>query len=418
MLSSKAIRQAAAAVCERHPLKGVRVLDLTRIVAGPICTQILGDLGADVIKIERPGSGDESRNWGPPFLANTTDSVYFTAANRNKRSACIDLKRGGALIADLAAASDVLVENYVPGKLTSLGLGYEQLRANCPRLVYCSITGYGPTGPYAKRPGYDVIAASIGGLLHITGAPASSDDGGKPAKVGVAMTDLATGLYAHGAILAALLQRSQTGRGQKIDCDLLSTQLASLINVGANYLNADREAQRWGTAHESIVPYQAFRTASGGWLTIGTGSDRQFAALCERLGRPDLMADERFAVNQKRVVNREVIVQILSECIAAETTEHWMERFEGAPFPVGPVNSMAEVFADEHVQASGLVQELPHSAAGRVRVVGPPVRYGEAANTARSAPPLLGEHTDEVLREVLGYDDVRISELRADGIVQ
>lgn len=411
-----ATNTTATTVSDRHPLKGIRVLDITRIIAGPFCTQILGDLGADVIKIERPGSGDESRRWGPPFLANSIDSVYFTAANRNKRSACIDLKRGRQLIADLAAESDVLVENYVPGKLDAFGLGYEQLRTGCPRLIYCSITGYGPTGPYAERPGYDVIAASIGGLLHITGT--AKDGGGEPAKVGVAMTDLATGLYAHGAILAALLQRSHTGRGQKIDVDLLSTQLASLINVGANYLNAGREAQRWGTAHESIVPYQAFRTASGGWLTIGTGSDQQFAALCERLGRSELPADKRFAGNSERVANREAIVRIVSECIAAESTEYWMERFEGASFPVGPVNSMAEVFADEHVQASGLVQELPHAAAGSVRVVGPPVRYSEAANTARTAAPLLGEHTDEVLREVLGYDDGRIGELRSTGIVQ
>lgn len=396
----------------RYPLAGIRILDLTRIIAGPYCTMILADLGADVIKVERPGTGDESRKWGPPFLPNSTDSVYFMAANRNKRSICVDLKRGAAVIRAMAAHCDVLVENYVPGKLAEYHLGYEQLRAECPHLIYCSITGYGPTGPYAQRPGYDVIAASIGGLCHITGAA-----DGPPAKVGVAMTDMATGLYAHGAILAALLQRSRTGRGQKIDVDLLSTQVASLLNVASNYLNGGKEARRWGTAHESIVPYEAFPT-SNGYLTVGAGSDRQFQALCQRLARPDLATDARFMDNQKRVANRIELIQLLSEIFRGHASEHWMQLFEGAPFPVGPINNMEQVFADEHVRAVGLVQELTHRTAGAVRVVGPPVRYGEAANTARTAPPLLGEHTDEVLQQLLGYDEAVLNDLRATNIIQ
>lgn len=397
----------------KYPLAGVRILDLTRIVAGPYCTMILGDLGADVLKVERPGTGDESRKWGPPFLPNSTDSVYFMAANRNKRSICVDLKRGSDLIHALAAQCDVLVENYVPGKLAEYNLAYEQLRSTCPHLIYCSITGYGPSGPYAKRPGYDVIAASIGGLCHITGAA-----DGPPAKVGVAMTDMATGLYAHGAILAALLQRYRTGRGQKIDVNLLSTQVASLINVASNYLNGGKEAKRWGTAHESIVPYEAFPTLGGGWLTVGAGSDRQFEALCQLLGLPELASDARFVNNKQRVQNRTELVDLLSATFRQCTSEHWMAVFEAAPFPVGPINNMEQVFADPHVRAVGMVKELQHSAAGTVRVVGPPVVYGEASNTARRAPPLLGEHTDEILHELLGYDDAKLNDLRATNIIQ
>lgn len=250
----------------KYPLAGVRVLDLTRIIAGPYCSQILADLGADVIKVEKPFTGDESRKWGPPFLKNSTDSVYFLACNRNKRSICVDLKSGLEVIHDLARTSDVLIENYVPGKLNKLGLGYEVMKKVAPGLIYCSITGFGSKGPYKERAGYDVIAASVGGLLHITGEKST------PSKVGVAMTDIATGLYAHGAILAALLHREKTGQGQKIDVDLLSTQVACLINVGVNYLNANEEASRWGTEHVSIVPYATFKTRDG-FFTIGAGSD-------------------------------------------------------------------------------------------------------------------------------------------------
>lgn len=388
------------------------MLDLTRIVAGPYCTMILADLGADVLKIERPGSGDESRNWGPPFLPNSRDSVYFMACNRNKRSVCVDLKKGREIIYDLARESDVLVENYVPGKLSEMQLGYEDLKKVNPKLIYCSVSGYGPTGPYAQRPGYDVIAASMGGLLHITGAA-----DGPPAKVGVAMTDLATGLYAHGAIMAALLQRHQTQKGQKIDVNLLSTQLACLINLGSNYLNSGEEAKRWGTAHQSIVPYEAFKTKSG-YLTLGTGSDAQFKALCRYLDIEQVAEDPKYLTNGDRVQNRVDLIELLNEILAKKTNEEWMGIFDQAPFPVGPINNMAEAFDDPHVKAIGLVKELSHPTAGSVKVVGPPVVYSEIENEARTAPPLVGEHTEEVLKTVLGYSQEKIDQFKDQGIVQ
>ncbi|XP_063702084.1 succinate--hydroxymethylglutarate CoA-transferase [Culicoides brevitarsis] len=395
-----------------HPLKGVRVLDLTRIIAGPFCTMILGDLGADVIKVEKPGVGDESRKWGPPFLPNSTDSVYFLASNRNKRSICVDMKRGKEILHELVRHSDVLVENYVPGKLKKFHLDYESLRKINPSLIYCSITGYGDEGPYASRPGYDVIAASVGGLLDITGP-----EDGAPCKVGVAMTDLATGLYAHGAILAAILHRNATGMGQKIDANLLSTQVASLINVGSNFLNAGKEARRWGTAHESIVPYEAFKTSSG-YLTVGTGSDSQFKSLCKLMKVENLAADEKYLTNKDRVANRKSLIEALSKKFSEKSNKEWMEIFHDAPFPVGPINSVKEVFEDEHVKAINLVKNVKHSKAGNVKVVGPPVKYSNIRNDVRTAPPALGEHTEEVLTEILGYKKDKIEELKTQGIVQ
>ncbi|KAG4072335.1 hypothetical protein HA402_004267 [Bradysia odoriphaga] len=396
-----------------YPLQNVRVLDLTRIVAGPYCTMILSDLGAEIIKVERPFSGDESRKWGPPFLPNSTDSVYFLASNRNKKSVAIDIKRGSDVIVELAKQCDVLVENYVPGKLDEYNLSYDKLKPICPKLIYCSITGYGSVGPYARKPGYDVIAASMGGLMHITGAA-----DGPPAKVGVAMTDLATGLYAHGAILAALLQRQQTGLGQKIDVNLLSTQVACLINVASNYLNAGKEAKRWGTAHESIVPYEAFPTKNGGYLTVGAGSDSQFRALCNCLQIPDCADDPKFKTNQDRVKHRQELIAKLSAIFVQHDNEYWMKLFESQPFPAGPINSMAEVFSDPHIQSIGLVKNLEHPAAGQIKVVGPPVVFSEAENKVRTAPPTLGQHTDEVLSSVLHYSADRIHSLRAGKIIQ
>lgn len=395
----------------KYPLANVRVLDLTRIIAGPFCSQILADLGADVIKVERPETGDESRKWGPPFLNNSSDSVYFLACNRNKRSICVDLKSGLDVIYDLAKTCDVLIENYVPGKLDKLGLGYEQIKTIAPKLIYCSITGFGSVGPYKSRAGYDVIAASMGGLLHITGEKST------PSKVGVAMTDIATGLYAHGAILAALLHRERTGHGQKIDVDLLSTQVACLINVGVNYLNANEEALRWGTEHVSIVPYAAFKTKDG-FFTIGAGSDSQFKELCGILNVPELAEDPKFVSNQQRVKFRDELKQILTQIFEKKTNEFWKKAFVKAGFPFGPVNNMQQVFDDPHLKEIGIVKTLKHSVAGDVKVVGSPVVYSESANTARSAPPSLGQHTVEVLSEVLGYDDQKIRNLKAKKIVQ
>lgn len=373
---------------------------------------ILSDLGADVIKIERPGTGDESRKWGPPFINNSKDSVYFLANNRNKRSCCIDLKRGTKIIYDLAEKCDILVENYVPGKLSEYSLGYEHVQKINPAIIYCSITGYGSVGPYAKRPGYDVIAASMGGLLHITGS-----ENGAPSKVGVAVTDLATGLYAHGAIMAALLQRYKTGKGQKVEVNLLSTQIASLINVASNYLNAGKEAKRWGTAHESIVPYEAFKTQNG-YITIGAGSDSQFVALCDYLKIPQVAKDPKFINNEQRVKNRTELIVLLSEILAKETSQYWMNLFSDAPFPIGPINKISEVFDDPHVRYIELVKTLKHPVGGDVKVVGPPVVFSDSLNTARTAPPTLGQHTDEVLTQILNYDENKIQSLKNDKIIQ
>ncbi|XP_044753050.1 succinate--hydroxymethylglutarate CoA-transferase [Coccinella septempunctata] len=395
-------------------LGGVRIIDMTRIIAGPFCSMILGDLGAEVIKIEKPGSGDEARKWGPPFINNTTESCYFVAVNRNKKSVCVDLKsaEGKEIIYDLAKSADILVENYVPGTLDNLKLGYNDLKNIAPQLIYCSISGYGSKGPYMKRPGYDVIAQSVGGLLNITG-PID----GEPVKVGVAVTDLATGLYAQGAILAALIHRTKTGKGQKIDCDLFSTQIASLINIGSNYLNGGKEAQRWGTAHESLVPYQMFKTLDG-YLTIGAGSDLQFQNLCKKIGMNDLSSDPKYKTNVLRVKHRDELLEILEKVLCTKTNKEWMEIFAGSSFPCGPVNTLRDVFSDPHLKAIDLVQTLNHPKTGEIKVVGPPVKYSDGLNEVRSPPPLLGEHTEDVLKNCLNYDEEKIDYLKRKNVIQ
>ncbi|XP_059473591.1 succinate--hydroxymethylglutarate CoA-transferase [Neocloeon triangulifer] len=389
------------------PLEGVRIMDLTRIVAGPFCTMILADLGAEVIKVEHPKGGDECRNWGPPFLGG--ESCYFFPVNRNKKSICINLKspEGLQVAKDLACQSDILMENYVPGKLASLGLGYKDLAALNPGLIYTSLTGYGPTGPYATRPGYDVIAASEGGLLGITG-PRDGD----PCKVGVAMTDIATGLYAHGAILAALLQKKVTGRGQKIDVNLLSTQVACLINLGSNYLNAGVEAKRLGTAHASLVPYESLQTKEGAFITICCGSNQQFEDFCKRIDLPELSVNPKFRNNEQRVINREELLEEIRARFKEHDSDFWLRKLKGGASPYGRVNSLKQVFEDPHVKDVGLVEELEHPTAGRIKVVGPPVKYSEAKNDVRLPPPVLGQHTDQVLRDTLGYSEDKVSELR------
>lgn len=397
---------------EKSPLAGIRVLDLTRIIAGPYCTMVLGDLGAEILKIERPGAGDEARKWGPPFMKQAQDSTYFLAINRNKKSICIDLKRGKDIIYELAEKSDVLIENYVPGKLRDIGLGYEDIARVAPQIVYCSLTGYGYDGPYANRPGYDVIAASIGGLMHITGPK-----DGVPCKVGVPVTDITAGLYAHGAILAALYQRTMTKRGQWVQCNLLATQLASLINIGSNYLNAGKEASRWGSEHESIVPYEAFLTKDG-YMTVGTGSDLQFLDLMKRMGLTELTEIDEYKNNRSRVENRDELLAILREHFKAKTNEEWSVVFEGASFPYGPINTLKQVFDDPHVKHTKMVKELQHSSGETVKVVGPAVTYSYASNKVRSAPPAMGQHTDEILKNLLNYTDDEIETLKRKQIVQ
>ncbi|XP_055363675.1 succinate--hydroxymethylglutarate CoA-transferase isoform X2 [Betta splendens] len=328
-----------------RPLEGVRVLDLTRVLAGPFATMILGDLGAEVIKVERPGAGDDTRGWGPPFVA--SQSLYYLSVNRNKKSIAVDLKhpRGAAVIQELARVCDVLIENYIPGKLQHMGFGYEQLSQVNPQLIYCSISGYGQTGPRSQSPGYDSIASAVSGMMHITGP-----ENGEPVRPGVAMTDLATGLYAHGAVMAALLQRHRTGRGLHIDCNLLSSQVSCLSHIAANYLNAGQEARRWGTAHESIVPYQAFRTKDGA-IVVAATNNRQFVQVCEVLELMTLTEHPNYKSNKLRVQHRKQLLHTLSQRFVQRDTADWLQRFEGSGVPVGPINSIQEVFADPQVSA-------------------------------------------------------------------
>jgi len=400
--SSKAVTTSA--------LSGIKVLDLTRVLAGPYCTMILGDLGAEVFKIEKPGTGDDTRQWGPPFVG--SESCYYLCVNRNKKSITLDLKSpdGIKIIKKLASVSDVLVENYIPGKLSQMGIGYEQLSAECPHLIYCSISGYGQTGSYSQRAGYDVIASGMGGLMHITGP-----NEGEPCKVGVAITDLSTGLYAVSSILASLFVRQKTGKGQHIDCNLLSTNVASLVNVASNYLNAEVEGNRYGTAHASIVPYQAFRTKNG-YLIVGAGNDSQFQILI-KLMNLSAMNDERFSTNQGRVKHRASLLNLLNAEFGERTTEEWCEIFEGSGIPYGPINNIEGVFNDPQVQHNGMIQEIPHTTLGSVRVPGPAVRYSETPTVTPTAPPLLGQHTTEVLAETLGYSKQQIAQLQLDGVI-
>ncbi|KAK7508475.1 hypothetical protein BaRGS_00000041 [Batillaria attramentaria] len=393
------------------PLHGIRVLDLSRVLAGPYCTMILGDLGAEVIKVERPGVGDDTRSWGPPFCK--SESAYFLSVNRNKKSVTVNIKHpeGAAIVRELAKVSDVLVENYLPGKLSSMGLGYEQLAVESPHLVYCSITGYGQTGPDSARAGYDVIVSGVGGLMHITGPT-----DGEPCKVGVAMTDLSTGLYAHGAIMAALIHRQHTGQGQHIDCSLLATQVASLVNIASNYLNAGQEARRHGTSHPSIVPYQAFRTQDG-FLLVGAGNDGQFQILCQCLALPSLAADARYKTNELRVANRESLLATLTETFSQQTTTEWLKQLEGSGIPYGPINNMAAVFSDAQVNHLQLIQEVAHPTAGVVKFPGPAVKYSTTSTVPPSAPPTLGQDTVEVLQDVLGMDMKTVETLRQKRVI-
>ncbi|WP_454673101.1 CaiB/BaiF CoA transferase family protein [Achromobacter pestifer] len=388
-------------------LDGIRVLDLSRILAGPWCTQNLADLGADVIKIERPHVGDDTRAWGPPYLKDgdgqdTNESAYYLSANRNKRSVEADMAtpEGAALIRELAAASDILVENFKVGGLAKYGLDYDSLKAINPRLIYCSVTGFGQDGPFAQRPGYDFMIQGMGGLMSITG---ERDDlpGGGPQKAGVAVTDIVTGMYATVAILAALQERHRSGLGQHLDIALLDSHVALLANQNSNYFNSGVAPTRAGNAHQNVVPYQVF-AASDGHLIVATGNESQYRAYCRAIGVPELGDDPRFATNRLRVTNRELLIGMLTAIMQEGRRDDWIAKLEAVGVPCGPINNIAQAFAHPQAQARQLRRDLPHPAGGVAPVTASPLRFSASPVVYRRAPPLLGEHTEEVLRDVLG----------------
>ena len=410
-----------------NSLDGIRVLDLSRVLAGPWCTQTLADLGADVIKIERPGSGDDTRSWGPPFLQDaqgkdTAEAAYYLGANRNKRSVTCDIAQpeGQALVRELVPLCDVFVENFKVGDMARYGLDYESLKALNPRLVYCSVTGFGQTGPYRERAGYDYAIQGMGGLMSITGE--RDDLGGGPQKVGVAVADLFTGMYATVAILAALRHAEKTGEGQAIDMALLDTQVAMLANLGANYLVSGKVPGRSGNAHQNIVPYQVFETAPAAdgtkeHVILAVGNDGQFAKFCEVAGRAELAQDARFAKNQNRVRNRAVLVPLLEDVMKQRGKPQWLAALEGAKVPCGAINNIAEVFGDPQVLERGMVDRWQHPLQPDLQLVASPMKLGATPVRTDRAPPLLGQHTDEVLRDLLRRTPDQLAQLRQYKVV-
>ncbi|MGE8280575.1 MAG: CaiB/BaiF CoA transferase family protein [Stenotrophomonas sp.] len=403
-------------------LDGVRVLDLSRILAGPWATQVLADFGADVIKVERPGVGDDTRTWGPPYLKDaagndSSESAYYLCANRGKRSVAIDFTtdEGQALLRELVMHCDVLVENYKVGGLKKYGLDFASLQAINPKLVYCSITGYGQDGPYAQRAGYDAAIQAIGGLMSVTGEPDGAPGAG-PQKVGVAATDLMTGMYAATAILAALRHAERTGVGQQIDLALLDTQVAWLANQASNYLVGGVVPTRQGTAHPNIVPYQVMPAADG-YFMLAVGNDGQFARFCEVIGEPQLASDPRYATNNARVAHRDELVPFLQQRLGTRPAAEWLAALEQAVVPANPVNRIDQVFADPQVQARGLRIELPHAGGGSVPMVRNPLKFSATPLQYTQAAPVLGQHTRQVLEEVLSIDDARLHALQAQGVV-
>jgi crotonobetainyl-CoA:carnitine CoA-transferase CaiB-like acyl-CoA transferase len=404
------------------PLEHIRVLELSRVLAGPWAAQTVADLGASVIKVEKPVVGDDTRTYAPPYAATSdggqsSESAYFLSTNRGKRSVTIDFihPEGQRLVQALAAKSDVVIENFKVGGLAKYGLDYPSLKPLNPGLVYCSITGFGQTGPYRHKPGYDFMIQGIGGLMSITGEP-DQRPGGGPMKVGVAVADVFTGLYATIAILGALSHRDRTGAGQHIDLALLDTQVAVLANQAMNYLVTGVAPQRLGNAHPNIVPYQVF-AASDGHIIVAVGNENQYARLCEVIGRPDLASDEHFATNAARVNNRDELIAALGGIFLMRTMRQWLDALERAGVPCGPINTIADVFADPQVQARGMRLDLPHPALGSVPSVANPIKYSATPISYRSAPPMLGADTDEILRDILGIAPAEIARMRKAGIV-
>ena len=393
------------------PLEGITVLDLTRVLAGPYCTMMLGDFGADVIKIEQPGRGDDAREWKPPEVGG--ESAYYLSANRNKRSITLNLRQpaGQDLLRRLAQKSDVVIENFKRGGMASMGLDYEALRDLNPNLVYCSITGYGEGSPYEDRPGYDFVIQAASGIMSITGEP-----DGEPQKVGVAIVDVTTGLFACSAILAALRERDGSGQGQRIEVSLLDSALAWLVNVASSYLVTGEEPLRYGNAHATVVPYQAFRAADR-YFVLAVGNDLQFRTLARLIGAPDLAEDERFATNPDRVRNRVPLIERLEAIFASRSADHWLGLLAGAGIPAGPINTVPQILSDPHVAAREMVVSVPHPTASEIRLVGAPYKLSRTSVTIDRHPPLLGEHTEEVLREKLGLSPGDIERLRTDGAI-
>ena len=393
------------------PLSGVRVLDLTRVVAGPYCSMFLGDLGAEVVKVEQPGAGDDTRGWGPPFAGG--ESAYYLCINRNKQSLTLDLKsqRAVELLRDLVKAADVIIENFRPGTMERLGLGEKELRELNPRLIYASLTGFGADGPMSDWPGYDLIVQAWGGLMSITGTPE-----GEPVKVGVAIIDLVAGLMLGKAITAALFAREKIGVGQRIDTSLLEAEVASLINVGSNYLVGGKVPTRWGNAHPNIVPYQNFQTADG-YLVIGVASEVIWKRFCEAIGQRDLINDPRFADNSKRVENRSELIGILSKTFLQRRNDAWFKLLTDAEVPCAPVQTIDQVFQAPQVLQRDMLIEIDHPTAGKVRMAGIPVKFSVTPASVRMPPPLLGEHNDEILESWLGLSADSIDELKKEKVI-
>ena len=410
-----------------NSLDGIRILDLSRVLAGPWCTQTLADLGADVIKIERPGTGDDTRTWGPPFLqdstgADTAEAAYYLGTNRNKRSLTCDIAKpeGQALIRALVAHCDVFVENFKVGDMARYGLDYASLKVLNPKLVYCSVTGFGQTGPYAERAGYDYAIQGMGGLMSVTGE--RDDIGGGPQKVGVAVADLMTGMYATVGILAALRHAEKTGEGQQVDMALLDTQVAMLANLGANYLVSGAVPGRAGNAHQNIVPYQVFEVAPAtdgtkDHLILAVGNDSQYAKFCAVAGHPELASDAQYTKNRDRVRNRVVLVPLLEAIMLTRSKADWLAALEAAKVPCGAINNLAEVFADPQIAARQMVTHWKHPVKSDLRLVSSPIKLSATPVRTDLAPPLLGQHTQEVLREVLNYSDAQLSDLKHKEVI-
>ncbi len=394
-----------------QPLQGIRVLDLSRVLAGPYCTMVLGDLGAEVIKVEPP-EGDETRGWGPPFTGE--ESAYYLCVNRNKRGMVVNLKtdEGKNILRELAMQSDVLVENFRPGTMEKFGLDFETLHELNPRLVYCSITGFGQTGSMKDKPGYDFMIQALGGLMSITGEPE-----GEPMKTGVAVVDLFAGQNAIIAILAALQARTLTGQGQQLDISLFDSQLGWLANVASNFLISGKLPKRHGNAHPNIVPYQSFQ-ANDGWFAIAVGNDRQFARLCELLGRPDLALDEKFETNSARVQNREELIALLTEIFKSNSISDWLKKLDEAEIPCGPINNFEQVFSMSQVREREMLVHMEHPTIGSLPMVGSPLKMSGSPVEYRLPPPLMGEHTEMVLMEMLGFSRERVTELRKEGCIK